>query len=321
MEVRNPVQDQSPAPVHPSYELPADLGRASWQAMGTTLVVIAPLEHLVRATEITRQLFTEWEAALSRFLPESELSQLNARAGEVVAVSDLLWNVLTTALEAARASDGLYDPTLGKHMLRIGYDRSFEDFAERRLAQLFSRPLLGGDWQRIVIDREAHTIQLPTAVALDFGGIAKGMAIDAAIAALEKVGITSALVNAGGDLAVTNPSTRTWPVAIPGSAQFALDHGAMATSGTDRRRWQQGNQARHHLLDPRTGEPVANGVTSVTVTARRCAQAEVAAKVALILGPSQGRTFLQRWRIAGQFALDDGTIIASETWTTMEQRA
>ena len=74
--------------------------RESFRAMGTTITVLAPTEGATRAAEATRALFDEWERALSRFLPESELSRLNARAGVPVAVSPLLWDVLTTALQA-----------------------------------------------------------------------------------------------------------------------------------------------------------------------------------------------------------------------------
>src|SRR5690242_3020009 len=93
-----------PAPVAPDEETPDGMSRHDFAAMGTTVTVLAPAEHGSRAFEIVRALFDEWERALSRFLPESELSHLNARAGTAVAVSPLLWVVLTAALEAARAT-------------------------------------------------------------------------------------------------------------------------------------------------------------------------------------------------------------------------
>src|SRR5262249_39851443 len=151
-------------------------------------------------------------------------------------------------------------------------------------------------------------VTLPEGVGLDFGGIAKGMAVDAAITRLARMGITSALVNAGGDLAVLGlpPRADAWPIAIAGLTQsrtVALQRGALATSGIARRHWRQGEQARHHLLDPRTGEPVHNELWSVTVVASRCELAEVAAKAAFVAGSEQGSSLLRDYGLAGLMTL------------------
>src|SRR5690242_5073353 len=92
------------APAAPEEAMPAGMRRESFTAMGTTITVLAPDAHGSRAVEATRALFDEWERALSRFLPESELSRLNAQAGAPVEVSPLLWDVLASALHAARAT-------------------------------------------------------------------------------------------------------------------------------------------------------------------------------------------------------------------------
>ncbi len=312
----------SPAPVHPNYRLPAGIGRAAWPAMGTTVVVCAPTERLAEAASQTRELFAIWEQALSRFRDDSELAQVNQQAGHSVPVSALFWDVLTTALAAARATDGLYDPTLGRQMLRIGYDRTFAAIAGGILAGPTARPLAGGGWQGMRLDPAARAVTLPVGVALDFGGIAKGMAVDAALAALTAAGIAPALVNAGGDLAANGtPEAGSWSVAVPGDRMIALYAGALATSGTDRRRWQQGATPRHHLIDPRTGEPVVTDVVAVTVAAPRCAQAEVAAKVALILGERAGRAWLRQHHLAGQCLRENGELWATAGWPAKEDQS
>ena len=160
---------------------------------------------------------------------------------------------------------------------------------------------------------------LPAGIKLDFGGIAKGMAVDAALASLRQSGVSPALVNAGGDLAVLGlpPDAEQWPIAVPGREQtwtIPLRHGAIATSGIARRHWWQGNTLRHHLLDPRTGLPAQSDLWSVTVVADRCEQAEVAAKVAFILGSKPGAEFLRRHRIAGLLVHEDGTWDTVEPW-------
>ena len=143
------------------------------------------------------------------------------------------------------------------------------------------------------------------------------MAVDAALEQLRLSRIGPTLVNVGGDLAVLGlpPDAEQWLVAAPGREQFwtiPLRSGAIATSGIAHRHWWQGNTLRHHLLDPRTGLPAQSDLWSVTVVTDRCEQAEVAAKVAFILGSHQGADFLRRHRIAGLLVREDGT------WETVE---
>ena len=94
-------------------------------AMGTEVQVLLPDDHGEAITPV-RELFADWEATLSRFLADSELSRLNARAGEPVAVSPLLFEVVSASVEGARATDGAFDPTLLRQLVRIGYSRPFE---------------------------------------------------------------------------------------------------------------------------------------------------------------------------------------------------
>src|SRR5438128_8179267 len=162
-------------------------------------------------------------------------------------------------------------------------------------------------------------VTLPAGIKLDFGGIAKGMAVDAALENLRLSGVHTALVNAGGDLAVLGlpPAAEHWQLAVPGRERFwtiPLRQGAVATSGIAHRHWWQGQTLRHHLLDPRTGLPAQSDLWSVTVVADRCEQAELAATVAFILGSQQGGNFLRRHRIAGLLVHEDGTWDAVEPW-------
>ena len=299
---------------------PDGMARVAFAAMGTTVTLLLPEGDAKVGATLARALFEEWERTLSRFLPESELSRLNARAGETVEVSLLLCEVLASALAAASATGGLYDPTLLHQIVAVGYGRSFDELPRSQgpaveLGAL--RP--GGDWRGVTLDREARTVRLPLGAGLDFGGIAKGMAVDATLARLQAWGITTALVNAGGDLAVLGlpPGAEAWTLAVPGrDTQWAipLRRGALATSGIARRHWCQGDEERHHLLDPRTGTPAESGLWSVTAVAEHCAQAEVAAKVAFLLGARAGATFLERIGLAGVLVHEDGQLTTAGDW-------
>lgn len=314
-------------------DLPAPgLRRTAFRAMGTTIMVVLPSAQAEAGTEAVRALFDEWERCLSRFQPESELSRLNQRAGQPTAVSALLFTVLTTALTAAHATGGLYDPALLHTLTRLGYDRTFDDLPaaqDEPIAGALSAPPVGG-WRDIVVDRASRRVTLPAGAGLDFGGIAKGMAVDAALARLRGMGIARALVNAGGDLAVLGlpPGMDAWPISVGDDSDghdagwtVPLRHGALATSGIAKRHWRQGGHERHHLLDPRTGAPAVSGLWSVTVAAGRCEQAEVAAKVAFVLGAARGAEFLRAHQIAGLLMAPDGTWTAVDPWPAHLMRA
>jgi FAD:protein FMN transferase len=293
------------------------MAATSFPAMGTEVTVLAPAGHADEAAGRVRRLFEDWERRLSRFRPDSELTRLNAHAGRPVPVGALLYRVLDTALAAARATGGVYDPTMGRQLARLGYDRSFEQVPARSPRREPAGP--GGGWREVRMDPAARLVTLPPGVGVDLGGIAKGMAVDAAVERLGQAGVGPVMVNAGGDLRVGGrpPGGGDWWIVIDGRCarlRVPLAAGALATSGIARRRWSQGGERRHHLLDPRTGEPARTGLWSVTAVAGSCAQAEVAAKVAFVLGRDPGAEFLRDQGLAGLFAGEDGRWWPAGTW-------
>lgn len=302
---------------------PEGFGSHSFRAMGTAVRVVVPNEHVDRAARDVEALFATWEQALSRFRADSELSALN-RAGVPFIASELLFGVVSTALDAARATDGLFDPSLLEELVRSGYDRSFEAVGSR-VPEAATPPRAGGSWRGVLLDRGRRAITLPPGCALDLGGIAKGMAVDASLELLSALGMETALVSAGGDLAVRSPrpDSRTWPIAVGegGDQIVPLRSGALATSSSARRRWLQGDRPRHHLLDPRTGESARSGLREVTVAAATCTQAEVAAKAIFVLGPSLGPVFAERHGLAARLVHEDGRRLAAGPWPTADRVA
>ncbi len=272
------------------------------------------------AAELVVNLFAEWDERFSRFKPESELSRVNAAAGVSVAVSEPMFAMLAAAIDAARATDGLFDPLLGHRMVALGYDRTYAQLPERR-AGVPVDAWQPGAWRAIVLDPMRSTVIIPAGTGLDFGGIAKGMAVDAALRLLVDAGLPFASVNAGGDMAVHGTPTgmRSWPIAIelgPGRDRVVtLPSGALATSSVLRRRWRTNGTERHHLLDPRTGLPSASGVMQASVAAATCRQAEVAAKAALVSGLAAGTDFCERHGLAALLLTDDGDEWRVGSWT------
>jgi thiamine biosynthesis lipoprotein len=255
-----------------------------FRSMACDITVLAPSDQS-RAQQVARGVLDAWDARFSRFRSDSELERLNDAGGRPFPVSEQMLTVLDAALRAARATDGVFDPLLGGRLVELGYDRTFDELPSQRAAL----PLAAwhhGAWREVVIDRLRGTVRLPVGFRVDLGGLAKGMAVDAALDALVADGASFAAVSAGGDLAVAGlpPGQSFWPVAIEGPEEtvVALREGGLATSSVLRRRWEVQGTERHHLLDPRTGMPSAGPILHASVAAATCAQAEVAAKMAIL---------------------------------------
>jgi thiamine biosynthesis lipoprotein len=295
--------------------------RLEFRAMGCQMLAIIDSDD-ASASEALSQApiwFAEWEASLSRFRDDSELSALNRAEGKPFRVSATMWQVLQAAMRAANRSDGLVTPTLLDTLQAAGYDRSFESIetsVPSARAPAF-RPI--ADWRAIKLDAKTQTVRLPRGMHLDFGGVAKGWAADQAAQRLAAV--APALVDAGGDIAISDTCANgaPWPIAVadplnPDSdlEMLMIDHGGVATSGRDYRRWLRNGKWQHHIIDPRTGAPAETDVLSATVIAPTTTAAEVAAKVALILGSQKGLQWIEtRSDLAGLLVLEDGRIARS----------
>jgi thiamine biosynthesis lipoprotein len=283
-----------------NWTSPAGTVTERFPAMGCEVVVILPANRASQI-ETVSALFTEWEARLSRFRPDSDLCRLNAAGGRPMWVREPLLGVLRRALRAARATGGGFDPTLARELSALGYATTFSavgDEAAERPA-----PPRASTWRDVRLG-PGGLVALPADLAVDLGGIAKGMAVDAALDALRAAGVSFALVSAGGDLGVLGPMPggRAWPVAVDaadGEIVLSLTAGALATSSTEARRWRTARGEMHHLIDPRTRRPAGGDLVRVTVHAPTCEAAEVAAKAALILGADEGAEFLERRRLTG----------------------
>jgi thiamine biosynthesis lipoprotein len=230
----------------------------------------------------------------------------------------VLFSAAQAAIDAATATDGLFDPLLARRMEDLGYDRTFDVLPADSPAGV-ARYWHPGEWRSVALDPAQRIVTLPAGTGLDLGGIAKGMAVDAALAMLVEKGLPYAAVNAGGDLAVHGvpPGESAWTVVVDGGTHRAvsLGSGALATSSVQRRVWRVGGELRHHLIDPRSGLPAQTGVALVSVAAASCRQAEVAAKVALLKGPAAGSDFIERHGLSGLLITERGSEWRVGAWT------
>lgn len=276
-----------------------------FRAMNTDIMLAAEgdAREVAAGFERARQFIADGERRLTRFDESSELSALNRAAGESFTASPVLYEIVKLAQSFAVETRGLFEPAVLDALEAVGYDRSMDELRAHGAGA--PRPLVYAMPQGIrlaQLDDAARTIRLPADTRLDLGGIAKGWIAERAAQELAEYSDACA-VNAGGDLfAIGCPAgSDGWEIEIedprePGEtlALLRLPSGAVATSSVMRRRWQQGERARHHLIDPRTRLPAETDWLSVTVIAPHAAEAEVMAKVLLIAGSGEAA------RIAGR---------------------
>lgn len=262
----------------------------TFRAMGTSveLLLECPSEAQARqAFGEAEQEIARLEMVFSRFDASSELSRLNS-AGSLVC-SDELFDVVQLSVDARRDTAGRFDPTVHEAMVAAGYDTSFEKL-NGRVRALGHTPTPSSDLEPLSLNPATRQITLAPNVKLDLGGIAKGWIVDQVLELITSYG--PALVNAGGDIAASQGATEPWTIRVPDWDQddraLTFDWGAIATSGTDRRRWSVDNgrstEMRHHVIDPRTATSATTDIQRATVFAATCAEAEVHATRLLLAG-------------------------------------
>jgi thiamine biosynthesis lipoprotein len=272
-------------------------GRAGFRSMGCEIVVAGASLRSVRRIE---ELFERRDRVFSRFRPDSEINRVNAACGGIVRVSSLFASTLRVALEAAEATNGLVDPTLGAAIESAGYT---SDFAALVPDPRPPGPPGSGSWRSLRL--AGRLLSLPAHVRLDLNGVVKALAVDAALELLDGDGF----VSAGGDLAARGGVD----VALPEGGAVRLSRGALATSGSSGRAWLRGGLLQHHLIDPATGRPSESPWEQVTVCGDRCLTADVAAKAAFLLG-EEGPGWLDERGLPGRFLARAGEELVNEAW-------
>jgi thiamine biosynthesis lipoprotein len=296
--------------------------------MGTAFKIIVYASDEAVASKSAKAAFqriAELDRIMSDYRPASELMQLCKKAGgDPVKASDDLFYVLAKAQQVAERSDGAFDVTVGPvvRLWRVARKTRTLPDPEKLKAAL---GLVG--YKNVKIDAKAHTISLLKAgMQLDLGGIAKGYAADEALKTLEKHGVKSALVAAGGDIAVSDapPDAAGWTVAIAPLANpegkparsLLLNNAAVSTSGDAEQYVEIAGIRYSHIVDPKTGLGLV-GRQSVTVTARRGIDSDSLTKVVSVWGVKRGLEFIEKTPGTEAFVVrktDDG----EETFQTKE---
>lgn len=253
----------------------------------------------------------EIERRMSAELPDSDISKINDKAGKGwVKVHPDTFFVIQRALEYSELTDGAFDISMlpisrlwniGKECARIPSEEELKE------------ALSAVDYKRIRLNTEEHTVFLESpGMAVGLGAIAKGYAGDEVVRILEEHGVTSGLINLGGNIVVVNGKSdgSPWRIGIKnprieeGKEQgrhvmvVETDGNAVVTSGDYERYmvevFEETGKRYHHIFDPKTGYPAKSGVISVTVVTDSSLDADALATSIFVLGVEEGLKLANR---------------------------
>jgi thiamine biosynthesis lipoprotein len=283
-------------------------------------VTVTDPAALAEACRIACSEVAALDRACSRFRDGSELALLNRSHGYPVSVGALLFDAVLTALQAAAETRGLVDPTVGRSLQGIGYDRDFDLVVIPGSTSSFEFIPAAG-WEGVELDHTRNTITLPRGCELDLGATAKALASDRIAAAVHHATGSDVLVSLGGDISVSGAPDGGWPIRVTDSHRhvdapgqtIALARGGLATSSTTVRRWRAAGVELHHVVDPSTGAPAAGPWRTVSVAADSCVAANTAATAAIVLGES-ALEFLGEQRLSARLVSHAGTVTTTGPW-------
>ncbi len=292
----------------------------TFRALGTgcRLLIDAPVSAATQFFASALNWVAAFEAKYSRFLPDSLISQINARSGgDWIPLDPESERIFGLCQELNFLSRGILDPTALPVISLWNWKAprtSLPDEAEITAA----RELVG--WRQV--QRAPGKIRLPRpGMSLDLGGMGKEYAVDQVLLLAQRSGIKSVLVDFGADVRVYGPPPDrrpAWHIGLedpqkPGTCWtgIAVRDAAVATSGDYVRKFELNGQRYGHIVDPRTGRPVSNGVRAVSVLAPSCTQAGLLTTAAFVLGPSDGLRLIETTAgAAGAILTDKQTLLS-----------
>ncbi|NIQ03449.1 MAG: FAD:protein FMN transferase, partial [Nitrospinaceae bacterium] len=253
----------------------------------------------------------------STHIPDSEISRINQSAGgKPVSVSPEVREVVRAGIQWAELTQGAFDITIQPVVRLWDFDGGKEEIPRPEAVQQAAGRVNYRD-----IELTNDSIRLARrGMALNVGGLAKGYAVDRAVAILKRH-VPNGIINAGGDLYAFGRKSpqKPWSIGLQHPrktqdllASFELTDRAVATSGDYQRYFIKDGVRYHHIFDPQTGMP-ARGITSVTVLASKVMDADALSTAVFVMGPDKGLEWIDdRANAEAMVVLEDGSIRYSE---------
>jgi thiamine biosynthesis lipoprotein len=308
-----PSASEAPAPFVPKK------GDFNASAMGTNVHFIAYTTpelgeaKLDAAMQAALHEIERIEGLMTSWRDTSEIGRVNLSQGRPTHVSDETYRVLEKSRWASELSDGKFDVTFHALSDLWGFWTDARHTPKLPDPKLVAQQKAFVDYRKVSLDPSLHEVTLPKGMTIDLGGIAKGYAVGQAAEVLKKAGVTSFLVQAGGDLygAGKKPDGSPWVSGIqdprgPRGQFFATielgDH-AFSTAGDYEHFFILKGKRYHHIIDPATGYP-ATACRSVTVWAGDAFTADAIDDAVFILGPEKGLALVESLPDVGAVIVD-----------------
>ena len=252
------------------------------------------------------------ETGLSTWIPESELSRLNASTStEMMPVSQLLCDNLLIALDVNALSDGAFDVTVAPIVDLWGFGPEDSESRVPDAGRILAlKDTVGMD--KLVIDCDALEVSKTVpGLRIDLSAVAKGYAVDRAAAALDELGVENYLVEVGGEMQLRGRKANgePWRIGVETPERnvravydaLELTDTALASSGDYRNFFEIDGEYYSHTIDPKTGAPVTHNTAAVTVLAEKAGYADAMATALLVMGSGDGLALAERENIAALF--------------------
>lgn len=255
-----------------------------------------------------------YEKLFSRTVQGSDIWRINEESGPVEVDPETL-KMLETGMTVSEASGGAFDPTVETETKLWDFSG---DTAKLPDADALKEAATHVDYRKLALN--GNTVELPDDMGLDMGGIAKGYIADRLAAFLRGKGVTSALINLGGNVVTIGrraTDDQPWIVGIQdpkaetgvNKLTIRAENLSVVTSGNYQRYFLLNGVRYHHLLEPKTGWPVQNGLDSVTILSESSAMGDALSTACYVLGQEKGMELIKKYEgIDAIFIGSDGTV-------------
>ncbi len=292
--------------------------KTSFFAMDTYISLTVYGENGDTALEDAQSKMEELEALWSTTDENSEIYSLNSSGGEAVTVSNETRDLLEFALSMADETEGALDPTIYPVLLAWGFTTGENRIPEENELQALLQDV---GYERVKI--EGNEVTVPEGMKLDMGAVGKGYTGDVLTGILKEAGVTSALLDLGGNVQVigTKPDGSRWRLGLrnPFDAEgylgvLEIADAAVVTSGSYERYFIGDDGKRYgHIIDPATGYPAESGLASVTIVAKEGKLCDALSTSLFIMGREKAEGY---WREHGDFEMilitDEGELYITE---------
>ena len=294
-------------------------------AMGTYVQQTIYGNNVDQAAEDAAQAVSDLEDRISWRKEDSDVAKINANAGkDWITIGSQTAGLLEQCLDVARQSGGAFDPTILPLSSLWDFGGENQHLPEDQEIQRF---LPYVDYENLRVDTENDSASLKNSMyALDLGAAGKGAACDAVVASYEASGVSCGIVAVGGSVGTygQKPDRSDWTIAIRNPFQnlsdesnvsmgtLSLSGGFVSTSGMYEKYFEEGGKLYHHILDPKTGYPVENGLASVTVVCDQGALSDMLSTACFVLGAEESQDLLAHYHAQAVFIYQDKRVFITE---------